>query len=226
MPAINIDDYGGASTFKWTHRHLVKILTGDVNSPVTNPRLKVAFRAIDRADFVPEKLLDVAYEDRELDVGYGASLDKPTTIAQMLNFLDPFLDGNYLDVGTGSGWAAALLAFATGVKGKVFSVERVQFLVDLARINIEKYDDINNLEIIFRDGSKGLPERAPYDGIHSSVAYKKIPEVLKEQLKIGGKLVSPTIEDDIRVIERINENEFVENVHEGYFFEEVIEGIS
>ena len=225
MQSINLDRYGGPGIFSWTHDYLNKVLTTGKNPVLKTINLKHAFRSIKRADFVPENMQEQAYQDKDLDIGYGCILNKPTIIAEMLALMNPKLDGIYLDIGTGSGYVAALLGMAAGGKGKVYTMERVQFLVDIARTNLAKYPETKNIELVFRDGAQGLSEHAPYDGIHISAALPKIPEVFTNQLRIGGKLVAPTMANDIRLIERISAKELKETIKQGYFFDNLKEGI-
>ena len=76
----------------------------------------------------------------------------------------------------------------------------------------------------FKDGSKGYPGRAPFDFIHCAASFEKIPNELKNQLTVGGRMVAPTQKNDIRVIERVSPTEFDERVHEGYIFVPIVEG--
>ena len=82
------------------------------------------------------------------------------------------------------------------------------------------------MEIVFRDGSQGLPDLAPYDGIHISASLPKVPEIFKNQLRVGARLVAPTEEKDIRLVERISTREFKETIKKGYFFDTMKEGIA
>jgi protein-L-isoaspartate(D-aspartate) O-methyltransferase len=222
---LNLDKFGSYNTFSWTHDYLIQVLTTGKNPIVKKQNLITAFRTVKREDFVPESVKPQAYEDKDLNIGYGCVLNKPTVIAEMLSLMEPVWGGNYLDIGTGSGYIAALLGVAAGENGKVSSVERVQFLVDIAKLNIAKYPDIKNVNLYLKDGSLGLRESAPFDGIHTSVAFEKVPDFIANQLKIGGKLICPTVEDDVRVVERVGENEFKETVVKGYFFTDVQQGI-
>jgi len=222
---IDLDKFGSYGAFKWTHEYLVQVLTTGKNPIIKKQNLLTAIRTIKREDFVPENLKDQAYDDKDLNVGYGCILNKPTIIAEMLNIIQPLWGGHYLDIGTGSGYIAALLGMAAGENGKVYSVERVQFLSDIAKINLAKYPQIKNVEIYLKDGSLGLKEFAPYDGIHCSVAFEKVPEFISNQLKIGGRFVCPTVNNDIRLIEREGEDKFKETITKGYFFENVQQGI-
>ncbi|MEI7579356.1 MAG: protein-L-isoaspartate O-methyltransferase [bacterium] len=222
---FNIDDYGSSNEFQWTHEYLIKILTTGKKPILTSLYLKNAFRNIRREDFIPQGHKAKAYQDMDIDIGHGETMDKPTVIAQMLELLKPKIGGTFLDIGTGSGWVTALLAYAAGKEGKVYSIERLQLMVDIARSNLKQYPNITNAVILFGDGSKGLAAYAPYNGIHVSAAFEKIPEILINQLKIGGKLVAPTLENDIRLIERESESAFKETIHKGYFFKRISEGV-
>ncbi|KXK27334.1 MAG: Protein-L-isoaspartate O-methyltransferase [candidate division WS6 bacterium OLB20] len=226
MPGINLDEYGGPDAFTWTHEYLVNYLTAGKHRIVKRPSLKHAFREVLREDFVPQELKSQAYEDRELDIGYGEVINRPTVTAEMLELLKIRMGGTYLDIGTGSGWVAALIGMAAGAEGKVYSLERVQFLADIARINLSKYPGIDTVKILFRDGSKGMPDFAPFDGIHVSAAFPEVPEEYMMQLKIGGILVIPTTDRTILSIERLSEDEFEESTHEGYIFGEAGSGIA
>lgn len=180
---------------------------------------------IDRIDFTPTAYYVNAYEDAEIPLGYGETMDKPTVIAQMLQLMNPKTGGRYLDIGTGSGYVAALLGVATGTEGVVYSLERKQFLADIARININKYPFLENINIVFRDGKHGFPEKAPFDGIHVSAAYDTIPQELLLQLKVGARLVAPTTDRHLHVIERVSEREFRESLSKAFFFDKIQSGI-
>jgi protein-L-isoaspartate(D-aspartate) O-methyltransferase len=222
---FDLDIYGSHNRFMWDHEHLFAILTTGKNPLVKNMYLKNAFKYIRRDDFVPEAYGDIAFEDKELPIGYDEVIDKPTTIAQMLQYLSPKLGGKYLDIGTGSGWVATLLAYAAGLQGQVYTIERNQFLIDYAKLNFSKYPNIKNIQVVFRDGGIGLLEKAPYDGIHVSASYEQIPQSLMNQLTVGGILVAPTVDDDIRVIERSKQDEFIETIHKGFFFKPIEQGV-
>jgi len=226
MSTINLDRYGGSGIFTWSHEYLNRVLTTGKNPIIKTINLKNSFRSIKREDFIPEEFQEYAYQDKDLNIGYGCVLNKPTVIAEMLALLNPKLGGKFLDIGTGTGYTAALLGVAAGVKGVVYSLERVQFLVDIARLNLAKYPEIKNVEIVFRDGSQGLPDFAPFDGIHISASLPKILGIFKNQLQVGGRLVVPTENDDIRLIERISTREFKETVKKGYFFDIMKQGIA
>ena len=221
----DIDSFGGSGVFSWTHKYLNQVLTTGDSPVVKNPLLVKALHKIQREDFVPDVHKDKAFQDVDLQIEDGTILNKPTLICEMLELLDIKESGKYLDIGTGTAWLAALLAEAIGPKGVVYSMERIESVARKAVSNIMKYPDLLNLFVIFRDGSNGLPEYATYDGIHLSVAMSQIPVLIKSQLAIGGRLVIPTLQNDIRLIVRINQNEYRESVHEGYYFDPIKEGV-
>ena len=208
----------GASLFRWSKEYLVNVLTEGKNPIVTNPLLINALLKIDRSDFVPEKFKDRAYDDVEIELGYNESLSKPTTIAYMLSLLNPELGKKYLDIGSGTGYSAAVLGFIAGEAGHVYTIERVQWLWEKARENLSRYKDLKNIDVLYRDGIVGLPNHAPFDGIHIAFALNEIPDSLKQQLKVrGGRLVVPTDELSIRIIERTGIDTYEEELVEGIF---------
>jgi protein-L-isoaspartate(D-aspartate) O-methyltransferase len=224
---INMNNftYGSPKPFSWTHEYLTKLLTEGGKSIVRTTNLQNAFKIVDRADFVPENQQAEAYQDHDIDLIHGAKLDKPTVIAQMLQLLHPAPGGNFLDIGSGSGYSAALLGVAGGNGSKVYSLERNQYLAELARINLKKYPFLNNVEIIFKDGALGYPEKAPYDAIHVSAEYATVPQQLLKQLKIGGYLAIPISDKQLAIYYRAGELEFRETRHKAYFFDKIQTGI-
>jgi len=176
-----------------------------------------AFKKVPRRDFVIKHKRDQAYDDVALSIGYGATISQPYTVAFMLELLKLEKGHKVLDIGSGSGWTAALLAYIVGNSGFVYAVESVAELVEFSRNNIGKYG-FTNLKIIHGDGTKGLSEGAPYDRIHVAAAAVEIPEILKEQLAVGGVMVIPTQDDDIRRIFKVNEDTYEETVYDGFMF--------
>lgn len=222
---MDINTFGSHSTYKWTHEHLMNVLSKGHNRVLTDPLLINAFKTIKRQDFVPENQAYAAYEDKEIPIGYDQTTARPTVTASMINQLKPQSGKKYLDIGAGSGYASALLGLIAGEKGSVYSLERNQYLADFARENISKYKTLSNVETIFKDGSSGLAEKAPYDFIYCEVAFEEIPNAIKNQLVVGGRLVAPTTMNDIRLIERISPTEFDETIIGGYVFKEIESGI-
>lgn len=220
MKIIDIKAIGSSTVFSWTKDYLFKVLTTGKNPPLTTPIIMAAFNQLDRRDFLPADLKSRAYEDIDTPIGHGESFTRPTTLATIAELIQPKPGGTYLDIGTGTGYFALLLGFIAGQNGKVFTVERVQWLWELARSSSTKYRDITNVVFLYRDGSVGLPEQAPFDGIHVSFALPAIPETLKVQLNPnGGRLVAPTTNMDLRLVER-NGAEYTEEIIPGHVFKE------
>ncbi|MEO6728601.1 MAG: hypothetical protein ABIM99_01640 [Candidatus Dojkabacteria bacterium] len=217
---ININTYGTANVFSWTKEYLLSVLMNGKNPILKDPLLINAFRTIDRKDFVPEKHANLAYGDYEVDIGYSEKLNKPTIIAQMLSYLAPKYGGKYLDIGTGTGYTAALLGFCAGDSGKIFSIERVQWIYENARLDLKKYPIIKNVELLYRDGGDGLIQKAPFDGIHIAFADDQIANSLKMQLKTdGGVLVHPTRDNNLKIIKRNGVDQFSEELITGFIFD-------
>lgn len=186
------------------------------------PRIRGAFQAIDRRDFLPESVRELSERDAPLPTFCDQTISQPYTVAFMLELLEPRTGQRILDVGSGSGWVAALLAHIVGEKGRVFGIERIPELVSFSRNNLKKYK-FENASILCGDGTKGLPHEAEFDRIHVAAAAKKIPEALKTQLKIGGRMVIPTRAEDIRCIEKISKKKYDEKIYPGFVFVPLIE---
>ena len=166
-----------------------------------------AFSKVKRENFIPEELEKEAYKDTALPIGHGQTISQPYTIAVMLSELELKKGQNILEVGSGSGYVLALLSEIIGKNGKVSGIEVVKELVAKSKESLEDY---NNIEIYHRNGSKGLPEKAPFDRILISAACREVPKELLNQLKDGGILLTPKgprFEQSLVVIERQG-NEF------------------
>lgn len=153
---------------------------------VREPRILDALRAVPRHDFVPEQLRDQATQDRPLPIGHGATISQPYIVARMTELLDPRPGARILDVGTGSGYQAAVLA---ELGCDVWSIERVQALSDRASRVLAGCGYEVHLRV--GDGHAGWPEAAPFDGIVVGAAPARVPDALLDQLAIGGRLVIP-----------------------------------
>ena len=186
------------------------------------PAIINAFQKIKRRDFLPENLAAEESVNTPLPIGHGQTNSQPLTVAFILELLKPQTGQKILDIGSGSGWTTALLAEIVGSAGKVFGVEIVAELKEFGQKNAAKYH-FANIEFFCQNGAKGLPEYAPFDRILVSAAAFEIPKALKEQLEVGGRLVIPTTAQDIRLIERISENEYKETIYPGFVFVPLIE---
>jgi protein-L-isoaspartate(D-aspartate) O-methyltransferase len=214
---------------KWYNKHMVITSNIELVNYLKKERVlktsavKEAFLAIDRKDFVPETLQNVAYFDNPLPIGLGQTISQPTTVALMLELLKPESGDKILDIGSGSGWQSALLARIVGEKGRVIAIERIPELSDFGRGNAKKYG-FKNLEFVVGDGTLGYREEAPFDKIVvAASAFGKVPRELKKQLKIGGRLVIP-VDRSIWLFEKTAENEFKETEYPGFVFVPLIPG--
>ena len=182
-----------------------------------NPEIKKAFEKIDRADFVKEKYRIEAYEDYPLPIGYGQTISQPTTVAFMLELLNPQRGDRILDVGSGSGWTTALLCEIVGSGGEVFGVEIVPELIDFGKTNLAKYN-FKNSQIIDVMGEIGLKKYAPYKKILVSASFEEeIPKELLEQLNINGILVAPVL-NSIFKIKKLQNGKLEKKEYFGFSF--------
>jgi len=152
---------------------------------ITDERVLEAMRRVPRHLFVPPGRRDRAYDDTPLPLGEGQTISQPYMVAWMTELL--CLRGNevVLEVGTGSGYQAAVLGV---LAKKVYTIERIPSLAEAAARLLTELS-LDNVEIVVGDGSKGLKEHAPYDGILVTAGSPGVPQVLVEQLADGGRLV-------------------------------------
>jgi len=138
--------------------------------------------------FVDEALASRAYEDTALPIGYNQTISQPYIVAVMTDLVTRNNPGKVLEIGTGSGYQAAVLA---PLVDKIYTVERIEPLATQARQRFRKLG-IRNVRASYSDGTEGLPEFAPYDAIITTAAAEEIPEALLEQLSPeGGRLIIP-----------------------------------
>lgn len=147
-----------------------------------------AFSKVKREDFVPEDLENQAYEDTPLPIGHGQTISQPYTIAVMLSEIELKEGQKVLEIGSGSGYVLALISEIVGKSGKVSGIEIIS---ELAAKSKEALTDYKNVEAYNRNGSDGLPEKAPFDRILISAACREIPKKLLNQLKDRGILLTP-----------------------------------
>jgi len=149
-----------------------------------------AFKEITRETFVLEDLKSAAYQDIPLPLLRGKTISQPTTVMIMTQALELEPNDKVFEVGTGSGYQAAIISRIVGAKGKVITTEVVPELVQFAKQNLKKAK-INNVFVYEDDGSNGMPSEAPFDKIIITTACKEFPKPLLEQLKPDGIIIGP-----------------------------------
>jgi len=175
-----------------------------------------AFEAIDRKDFVPSEHQAEAYGDYPLPIGRGQTISQPTTVAIMLELLQPQRGEKILDVGSGSGWTTALLAQIVGKEGKVFGLEKIAELAEFSKNNLKKYH-LPQAEIFIAGKELGLPAQAPFDRILVSAAAQELPQSLVDQLKPDGAMVIP-VNDSVWQVRKLPEGKLAIEKHWGFSF--------
>ena len=166
---------------------------------IDDPLLLAAMGAVPREAFVPEHLQEFSYEDSALPIEAGQTISQPYIVARMIELAEIKPGDKVLEVGAGSGYAAAVMS---RMANKVFAIERHEELAKLARARLKRLG-YANVEIIIADGTKGLPEEAPFQAIIVSAGGPHVPEALKQQLAIGGRLIIPVGEFGYQTLMRV-----------------------
>jgi protein-L-isoaspartate(D-aspartate) O-methyltransferase len=158
-----------------------------VSRGIQDARVLEAMLAIPRHEFVPQDQVRRAYIDAPLPIGNHQTISQPYIVALMTEFLN--LKGHeiVLEIGTGSGYQAAILGY---LAKKVYSIERIPELAERSRSLLHSLQ-LENIEVVVGDGSCGLPEHAPYQAIIVTAAAPEVPKPLEDQLSDGGRLVAP-----------------------------------
>jgi protein-L-isoaspartate(D-aspartate) O-methyltransferase len=157
------------------------------NRGVTNAAVLNALRRVPRHEFVPEDLKGSAYEDRPLPIGYGQTISQPFIVAYMTEQLQLAPTDRVLEVGTGSGYQAAVLA---GLSAQVYTIEIVEELARQAAKDLKRLG-YTNVSVRAGDGYQGWPEAGPFDAIIVTCAPENVPQPLIDQLKDGGRMIIP-----------------------------------
>ena len=160
---------------------------------VSDPAVLKAFADVPREKFIDPAHQKLAYIDAPLAIGEGQTISQPFTVAMMTQLLKLQPSDKVLEIGTGSGYQAAILSEIVR-EGQVFTIERFENLAEKACKALKEFKYFN-VEVIVGDGTKGLPDEAPFDAIIVTAAAPKVPQPLIDQLKIGGRLVMPVGDD-------------------------------
>jgi protein-L-isoaspartate(D-aspartate) O-methyltransferase len=154
---------------------------------IKDPQVLEAMERVRRHVFVPENMKKFAYNDEPLPIGKGQTISQPYIVAYMTEVLQLTCEGKVLEVGTGSGYQAAILA---EIAGEVFTVEIIDELSKNAQ-EVLQTEGYTNIHFRVGDGAYGWEEKAPYDAIIVTAAPPEIPKALQDQLKIGGRMIVP-----------------------------------
>ena len=180
--------------FAILRRHMVELIgmhmdlmSDELGKSGLDERVAAALREVPRHRFVPAQLIALAYHDTPLPIGFSKTISQPFVAALMIDLLAPQPGELVLEVGTGLGYQAAILA---QLAGRVWSIEIVEEFAEAAKSRLQEVG-LTNVAIRVGDGSRGWPEHAPFDKILVTAAARQVPEPLVEQLKPGGRMVIP-----------------------------------
>ncbi len=171
------------------------LITEDITPFIEDVRVIEALRSVPREAFSLNEFKNLAYENHPLPIGYGQTISQPLIVARMTEALQIKPNDRILEIGTGSGYQAAVLS---RLCKEVFSIEIIEELANKARRQLHAHG-FDNITVIHGDGYKGLSDYAPFDGIIVTAAPKSLPTKLLSQLKDGGRLVIPVGQESQRL---------------------------
>ena len=198
-------------------------LINSLDLEIADKRVVEAMRRVPREAFVPPDHHASAYDDRPLSIGFGQTISQPFIVALMIQALELRGDDRVLEVGTGSGYVAAILS---ELAEKVITVECIPKLAESARLILERLG-YSNIETHVAGGTLGWPEQAPYDAIVVSAGAPSVPEALLDQLAWNGRLVIPVgskWQQDLLKVTKLRRGNQVENLGGCYFVPLIGEG--
>ena len=178
------------------------------NGYLRSDTLVEAFESVTRADFLPPEFEDEADADIPLPIGHGQMGPQPSTVAVMLELLEPKAGHRILTIGSGSGWVAGLLAYVVGDQGKIVAFEGLDEMHTWGQSNLEKFDFIKTgrVECLLGEGREGYPDAAPFDRILVTASAEDMPLSFQQQLVLSGKMVLP-IRNHLCYFEKRSEEE-------------------
>lgn len=190
---------------------------------ITDEAVLAAINAVPRHFFLDKAFEEHAYEDKPFPIGNEQTISQPYTVAYMTALLEVKRGDRVLEIGTGSGYQAAILA---AMGARVFTVERQEALY-LRTKELLAQLGMTGVRCFFKDGTKGLPDYSPYNGIVVTAGAPVVPDALREQLAIGGLLVIPVGEDVQYMyrIERVSQTEYREQMLDAFRFVPFLEGV-
>jgi protein-L-isoaspartate(D-aspartate) O-methyltransferase len=187
-----------------------------VSGTLRTPEIIDAFHTVDRKYFIPDSFSEYMYIDKPLPIGEAQTISQPSTVAFMLELLQPQKGDTVLDIGSGSGWTTALLCSIVGKEGSVLGLERVDLLVEKGRNNLSQFLFGEQCRIEKAGKALGIPGKR-FDKILVSASAEEIPESLFDQLKTGGVLVIP-VQHSIFRFEKISDREVKKEEYPGFVF--------
>jgi protein-L-isoaspartate(D-aspartate) O-methyltransferase len=194
----------------FTARREQMVLQQIVGLGIDDARLLDAFRTVPREAFVPDAMRELAYEDGPLPIEAGQTVSQPYIVALMIEAAGIAPGDRVLEIGAGSGYAAAVMS---RIAGEVIAIERHSELAALARERMARLG-FDNVRIVEGDGTGGLPEEAPFEAISCAASGSHVPDALRRQLSVGGILVMPVGAPDavqaLVKVTRRGEEDFVE----------------
>ncbi len=158
---------------------------------IKTDKVKNAMLKVPREEFMPPENKQYAYKDQPLPIGEGQTISAPHMVAIICETLQLKKGMKILEIGAGFGYNAAVVAELIGPEGHLFTTERIETLAKSAEENLKSTGYDQYVTVLHTDGTKGLKSEAPFDRIYATASAPKIPEPLKEQLKIGGRLLTP-----------------------------------
>jgi len=212
---------------KDTYRHKGlrrKLINSLRKKGIRDENILAAMEAIPRHFFLDKAFEEWAYQDKAFPIGNEQTISQPYTVAYQTDLLEVKKRDKIMEIGTGSGYQAALLA---ALGARVYTIERQEALHNEAKYLLTKMG-FGNIRFYFKDGYKGLPEFAPFDKILVTAGASAVPEELKKQLKIGGILVVPVGDVNVQQmfkITRISETEFLEEKLDNFRFVPFLKGV-
>ncbi|MEO1517588.1 MAG: protein-L-isoaspartate(D-aspartate) O-methyltransferase [Bacteroidota bacterium] len=208
----------------YRHRGLRRQLVDSIQRKgIRNQAILAAIGALPRHLFLDKAFEEWAYQDKPFPIGNKQTISQPFTVAYQTSLLKIGKRDKVLEIGTGSGYQAAILSL---LGARVYTVERQKVLYERTRQLLQKLD-FKGIRTFYRDGMKGLPEFAPFDRILVTAGAKEIPEALKVQLSIGGHLVIPVGEGKYQKmirLTRLSETEFSKKTYDTFSFVPLLGG--